>query len=158
MNPTQLHVIKFFYCAALVWGWVWRVISLDSFIKEKQKKKKKKKRPIQEIKEKKQTMNSCNFNSGPSIAWLESYLSLSSLTELSRSWRHNSVHDWHSVVSRKALHLYSLGLHTFLWYYSPYWIRTSVTKWRQWFFVKWYFGRAIRIPFLRGKWNDFKSL
>ena len=42
---------------------------MDSFIKEKQKKKKKKKkRPIQEIKEKKQTMTSCNFNSGPSIA------------------------------------------------------------------------------------------
>lgn len=57
MNPTQLHVIKFFYCAALVWGWVWRVISLDSFIKEKQKKKKKKKRPIQEIKEKKQWLH-----------------------------------------------------------------------------------------------------
>ena len=26
------------------------------------------------------------------------------------------------------------------------------------FFVEWYFGRAIRIPFLKGKWHDFKSL
>ena len=30
-------------------------------------------------------------------------------------------------------------------------------KWRQRFLVKWYFGCAIRIPFLRGKWHNFKS-
>ena len=30
-------------------------------------------------------------------------------------------------------------------------------KWRHWFFVKWCFGRAIRISFLSGKWHNFKS-
>lgn len=117
MNPTQLHFIKFFYSAALFWGWVWRVISMDSLIKKKNKTRRRRK-----VKWATHSRNHGTKDKNKqwlrvtlirSINWvgLESYLSLSSLTELSRTWRNNSVPDWHSVVSEKALHRYPLDLH-----------------------------------------------
>ena len=74
MNPTQLHFIKFFYSAALFWGWVWRVISMDSLIKKKQNKKKKKSKMGNPFKKpwnqgQKQTMTPCNFNQVHQLSW-----------------------------------------------------------------------------------------
>ena len=36
--------------------------------------------------------------------------------------------------------------------------RCRVSFYSPYILVKWYFGRAIRIPFLKGKWHDFESL
>ena len=87
MNPTQLHFIKFFYSAALFWGWVWRVISMDLLIKKKKQNKKKKSKMGNPFKKpwnqgQKQAMTPCNFNSGPSIE-LDSNLTCLFLRSLS---------------------------------------------------------------------------
>ena len=250
MNPTQLHFIKFFYSAALFWGWVWRVISMDSLIKKKKTRRRRKVKWATHsrnhgTKDKNKQWLRVTLIQVHQLSWtrilLVSFFAHWALPDLAkqqcpwlaqrRFWKSTSslslgppcclvrIGFAHNMILQHLPNkaTYTAKLH--LWnrvcvcgQTAPIFLSQSVS-FRNWnilcpvwtmftdnfagqehqqhisahvsaylsyyiwsselpiitefdllsssdvsvFFVKWYFGRAIRIPFLKGKWHSFKT-